>query len=231
MISMIAYHLSWDLVYLFDADMPWMLTKAAYIWQQSICWSFILISGFCWPMGHNHLKNGIKLCLLGGVISLVTSLFLPEGRILFGVLTFLGSAALLLILPEPILKKVHPVLGLVLSFSVFLALRGISSHYLGFSHLNLPLPDGIYRNYFTTWLGFPFRGFWSADYFGVLPWFFLYLSGFFLHGIYERYRPERGHTVWKERILSLLGRHSLLVYLAHQPVIYGLLVLILRIIH
>ncbi|MDE7404312.1 MAG: DUF1624 domain-containing protein, partial [Lachnospiraceae bacterium] len=53
-ISMILYHACWDLVYIFGKDWSWYRGRGAYIWQQSICWSFILLSGFCWSLGKKH---------------------------------------------------------------------------------------------------------------------------------------------------------------------------------
>ena len=46
LVSMIAYHACWDLVYLCGADWPWYGSFWAYVWQQSICWTFILLSGY-----------------------------------------------------------------------------------------------------------------------------------------------------------------------------------------
>ena len=46
LISMILYHACWDAVYLLGANWPWYGSRAAYIWQQSICWTFIMLSGF-----------------------------------------------------------------------------------------------------------------------------------------------------------------------------------------
>lgn len=58
LIEMILYHLLWDLVYLFDIHIGWYKSYRAYIWQQSICWMFILLSGFCWQLGKRHVKRG-----------------------------------------------------------------------------------------------------------------------------------------------------------------------------
>ena len=56
--SMIAYHLCWDLVYLRGLPWAWYNGFWAYIWQQSICCTFILLSGYCWrfwsPMDENR---------------------------------------------------------------------------------------------------------------------------------------------------------------------------------
>ena len=45
LISMILYHAVWDIVYIAKVDWDWFKSDGAYIWQQSICWTFILLSG------------------------------------------------------------------------------------------------------------------------------------------------------------------------------------------
>ena len=46
LISMILYHACWDLVYIFKKDFRWFEGSGAYVWQQSICWTFLFLSGF-----------------------------------------------------------------------------------------------------------------------------------------------------------------------------------------
>ena len=225
-ISMVGYHLVWDLVHIFHADLPWMYSYAAFCWQQSICWSFILISGFCRSLGHHPVKNGLRTFLLGGLIMAVTLLFMPEERILFGILTFLGSASLLMVPLETVLRKIPCLPGMLFSFLLFLMTRGIQSRYVGFSFLGVKVPDFFYRNYFTAWLGFPFKGFFSTDYFGIIPWFFLYLTGWYFYGIYSVKWREKSYGLPEEKHLSFLGRHSIWLYMLHQPIIYGILSLI-----
>ena len=58
LVSMILYHGAWDLVYLFGANWDWYRSKGAYVWQQSICWTFILLSGFCWALGGPDRDGG-----------------------------------------------------------------------------------------------------------------------------------------------------------------------------
>ena len=45
--SMAAYHLAWDLVYVYHGSLPWFTGMPGYVWQQATCWAFILLSGFC----------------------------------------------------------------------------------------------------------------------------------------------------------------------------------------
>ena len=104
MINMIAFHGMWDLVYLFGVKADWYAGTPKYIWQQFICWSFILLSGFCWKLSRNHLRRGALVFGGGAVVSLVTCLLMPENRILFGILTCLGSCVVLMIPLEKLLK-------------------------------------------------------------------------------------------------------------------------------
>ena len=76
LISMILYHASWDAVYLLGADWAWYRGPAAHLWQQSICWTFILLSGFCFPFGRKKLRRVDRdLLLLGGFYLAVAAFF------------------------------------------------------------------------------------------------------------------------------------------------------------
>lgn len=230
LISMIAYHGMWNLVYLFGVQVPWYRGTPGYLWQQSICWTFILLSGFCWSFSRNHVKRGLLVFGGGAVVTAVTCLAMPENRILFGVLTCIGSCMLLLIPVEKGAKKVPARAGLVLSFGLFFLLRNCAEGTLGFEGLVLcSLPQTVYRNYLTAYLGFPQGGFFSTDYFPLIPWFFLFVAGYFLQRLLdEKGLNEKLFAKGEIPVLNWIGRHSLIVYLLHQPVLYGLGMLIFR---
>ena len=225
MVNMIAYHAMWDLVNLFGVRASWYAGTSKYIWQQCICWTFILLSGFCWRLSRNHLRRGALVFGGGVVISLVTNLLMPASRILFGILTCIGSCVLLMIPLEKLARKIPAEIGAVISFMLFVLLRGCSEGYLGFEKwVILPLPDFLYRNLLTAYLGFPYRGFFSADYFAVLPWFFLFLGGYFLYDVLgKRNLNEKLFARVKIPLLDTIGKNSLLIYMLHQPVVYGIL--------
>ena len=230
LVSMILYHGIWDIVYLFGAQWEWFGSGLAYTWQQSICWSFLLLSGFCWHFGKTKWKRGLQVFGAGIAVSLVTVFLMPEGQIIFGVLTLIGSSMLLLIPLDKVLRHVPPVLGFVLSFIAFVITRNVNGGYLGFESWNwMALPENLYANYGTTYLGFMHQGFYSADYFSLVPWLFLYVAGYFLYGIIRKQNwlsvldvKDCLWTAW----LEWMGRHSLIIYMLHQPVIYGVLYLV-----
>ena len=224
LISMMLYHACWDLMFLFGIWMDWYIGWPGRLWQQSICWVFILLSGFCVPLGHHTLKRGAQVFAAGALVTAVTLLFMPEDRVVFGVLTFLGAAALLTVPLRSLLDRTPPRLGLAVSFLLFLLVRDVNSGFLGFAGVPvLHLPQSWYASTLTTALGFPYPGFVSSDYFSLLPWLLLFWTGYHLY----RLRPETP-ALPDIRLpgLMAMGRHSLVIYLLHQPVIYGLLALI-----
>lgn len=223
MVNMILYHAAWNLKYLFGVPCDWYGGTGKYLWQQSICWMFILLSGFCWSLSRSHLRRGLLVFGGGALVSLVTNLLMPENRILFGILTCIGSCVLLLILLEGLLKKVPAGIGAAVSFCLFLLLRNCYYGSLGFEGAVITqLPEALYRNTLTAYLGFPPASFYSTDYFPLVPWLFLYLTGYFIYRILDGLDLNgklfgRGSLP----VLSWMGRNSLLIYLLHQPVLYG----------
>lgn len=224
---MILYHFIWDLVYVKEMEIAWFHSKLAYIWQQSICCTFILLSGFCWNLGSRKLLRGSIIFLSGILVSIVTELFLPQHRILFGVLTFLGSSMLLMIPLGRMFRKISPYLGTVLNIFLFAVTKSVNDGYIGLGkNFALKLPTKWYdKGYFMTFLGFTDKNFSSSDYFSLFPWFFLFLSGYFLYrivfekGIAAPLKDcKTGNTFF-----DFLGRHSLILYLLHQPFLYLIL--------
>lgn len=180
LVSMMLYHACWDLVFLFDMNMGWYAGTPGRLWQQTICWVFILLSGFCAPFGRHMLRRGVTVFAAGALVTAVTLVFMPGGRIIFGVLTFLGTAMLLTGVLEPLLKKVMPAVGLAVSAVLFAVCYPVGSGWVGLGGWKLMLPQSLYANYFTAFFGFYPDWFYSTDYFGLLPWLFLFWAGVLL---------------------------------------------------
>ena len=88
---MMVYHAMWDLVHIFQVDIPWYRTNWGFLWQQGICWTFILLSGFCFRLGKKPLKRGLLVLAASIVISLVSIVAMPQSAILFGVFHIITS--------------------------------------------------------------------------------------------------------------------------------------------
>lgn len=223
LVNMLVYHGMYDWVYIFGHKSSWydIWAPGCHLWQQYICWSFILLSGYSFTLARRPLKNGLLVAGCAAVLTAVTVFFLPSESIWFGVLHLNAAAVLLTCLMQPLLCRCPAALGLGLCAVLFFLTNQLPEGYLGFEELRLcALPAAWYRaNLF--WLGLPdLSRFSSADYFPVLPWVFLFWCGYFLAGLW---RPRAGQAPAPLRPLALIGRHTLPVYMLHQPVLYGVL--------
>ena len=217
-LSMVAYHGMYDLVDIFGLPSAWYTGLPGYIWQQSICWTFILLSGMCWQLSRRHVKRGLLLVGCGAAITLITWLVMPSQRILYGVLNLLGLSALLLIPLDKVFRKIPAWAGLVGALLLFALTKNVSRGSLGFEGLVLcRLPRWLYATDLLAVVGFPSPSFWSTDYFPLLPWFFLFCAGYFLWSLLDKSPRAKELLRPGLRPLSFLGRHSLVIYLIHQP--------------
>ena len=222
LVSMILYHACWDMMFLFGIWMDWYAGNAGasvaaghllgiHSAVRLLCalWA-AYAAARCYRVCRRSAGNGGDAGVHAG------------RQDHFGVLTFLGSAMLLTGVLEPLLKKIPPAAGLAVSAVLFALTYHLDERWLGFGGLRLALPDAWYANYFTAFFGFLPFDFYSTDYFALLPWLFLFWAGYFLHGVVGRARMEPlRRSVCPA--LGWMGRHSLLLYLLHQPVIYGVL--------
>ena len=246
--SMILYHAVWDLVYIFGYNWKWYQTDMAFLWQQSICFTFILLSGFCFSLGKRKVRRGLVVFGAGVLISLVTELFMPQNRIRFGVLTLLGSCMLIVAMVEKIAcalckpnenddnhaDNAHranaTIWGIVVSLLLFIFTRHVNYGVLGFADVTVArLPRSLYAmGDVGNFLGFTEQTFFSTDYFSLIPWIFLFLTGYYLY----KWMKEKQWLTELPKAPSLgawwrpIGRYSLIIYLLHQPVVYGLLYLL-----
>ncbi len=215
-VNMVAYHFLFDVYILYGLLPGWREIGAVHIWQQSICWTFLLVSGLSWHLSRHRVRNGLIVNACGLAVTAVTLLATPEQAIWFGVLNLLGCSLLLATLLAPLLQRVPAVAGLIGSFFLFLLTRETARGVLSLGGVVLAeLPEGLYSGWLTI-LGLPGPGFTSSDYFPLLPWFFLYLTGWFAGRLLLR-EPPRALSL-RVGVLDWVGRHSLAIYMVHQPV-------------
>ena len=126
----------------------------------------------------------------------------------------------------PLLKKIPKISGTVAAFLIFITTRYIDEGALNFfGYRYMKLPEAWYESERLFFLGFPNKFFFSADYFPIIPWLFLFLTGYFFFGLLKD-RKEANYLYFRVPGLSFAGRNTFLVYLLHQPIIYGILLLL-----
>lgn len=225
---MVIYHAFFDLVILFGVNIPaFSSTLVRYILVPFFAGSFVFISGAACLYSHNNLKRGAICFGFGMVFTLFTYFFMPGDFIAFGILHFLGCAMMLYPLFKGICNRLSPLLGVLIGLFLFFLCYHLPDGYLGFRGIiSVSLPAFVYDLGFLFWLGFPASSFFSMDYFPILPWIFLFYSGSCFGRLLKENRAPKWFYQMHLPVLAAIGRHTFLIYLLHQPIIYGLLSII-----
>ncbi|MBL7576025.1 Uncharacterized membrane protein [Peptoniphilus asaccharolyticus DSM 20463] len=213
-ISMVLFHLMYDITLYRSVD--WYEDPIVnQVWQLSIACSFFMISGIAsnFLSREKNIKRGLILNLIGFVITLITYIFARDIMIVFGVMNGLGCSMIITGLIQNRVEKGNNLMLLSIMLLLFIGTYKISSG----KAFGLNIPSEIY-NFNLFPIGFPKPEFESSDYFGMIPWVFMYLAGFF-KGRYLKERDFYG-VYGTENILSKIGKHSLLIYLTHQLIIF-----------
>ncbi len=221
---MIFFHAFYTIGFVFGQKWGVTLVDFFYPAEPYFAGLFIIISGIASNLSHSNLERGVKLALISLAVSIVSLIVLGQkGMIQFGILHFLSAAMIFYGLTNKYLRLIPSVLGIILNILLFILTYNITSHTIGLPYLfSFTLPDSLYSTEYLFMLGFPNSKFYSSDYFPIIPWLFLFIAGAFLGMILVKRKFPK--FMFKKRIppLAFLGRHSLLVYLAHQPVIFAL---------
>ncbi len=188
---------------------------------------FVCLSGICVHFAKRPLKRALEVFCSGLLVSIVTFLVMPEMTVVFGILSFMGTAALMMIPLKKYADKLPAVPFAVLSFALFLFTFESAYGYFGYYGIKIAeVPPFFYGNLITAMLGFPPDWFFSSDYYPLIPWIFMFFFGFFLWKILSKSKGFLRILDFRIKFLELVGRKSLYIYIVHQPLILGLIMLI-----
>lgn len=207
-LGMLVFHLIYDITLLYGLITwrpPGWLTAVAEMGGGV----FILLSGLCVTLGSRPVKRGLTVFACGMLCTLVTWA-VGSLTIRFGILHCLGICMLL----WPLCRKL-PNWALTLAGLLIL----VTGWYIYRFHVTASLT-------FLYPLGILYPGFSSGDFYPLLP-----NMGWFLLGTVlgrTLYREKKSLLPGRAPFLELCGRHSLIIYLLHQPLFTGLLELLTR---
>lgn len=225
-LGMILYHTLFDVVMMFGLDYESQLMQAVNVVRDFGACCFIFLSGMCFHFGKHHLRRSLLISACGLLVTGVTYIVMPETPILFGILTFMGTAGLLMIPLSKVFSKIPPVMGAAVSFFAFLLFFGVNYAYIGYYDIVIcTLPHTLYLNLFTAFLGFPYEGFASSDYYALLPWIFMYFCGYFSWKLFSKSEKILKFLDFRIPFLEKTGKWSLWIYIGHQPVVLGIVML------
>ncbi len=224
---MIFMHLSYDIRYILRID-AFGFHEKDWFWvfiEPFFLCVFVGISGICCSFSKNNFLRGLKL--LGVALFITFATYIAtykmgiECFIIFNVLHMLAVSILVYSLIALIEEKTKASPRLM---NVLIALLGLYATQVGTQidrfegvETNLLIPFGI------TGPNTPFMG----DYMPLFPWIGVFLLG----AVVGRTCYSSKETLFKNapaivhkisKPFEFMGRHSLIIYLVHQPLVLGL---------
>lgn len=205
---MIYFHLIYDMKEIFhysgvgyESGINYYIGKAAGI-------LFIFASGVSCFLSGNNLKRALKILALALLISAATHLYNPNLGVKFGILHFLGVSIAL----SPVLMKTHPFI-LFAGGAGIIALKDYLDKFT------------VSHNYLFP-LGITGPDFISSDFYPLIPWLGVFLFGLAAGKTLYPFKQSVFSFPVRRNILTTAGRHTLWVYLLHQPVIIAVMSLL-----
>ncbi len=219
-LCMVVYHAVYDMITFLDVDIPLFYHPVMNLVRDLFVFGFVSISGAACRFSRNNLKRGAVCFGIGLGMTLVTAVVVPDQLIMFGILHCLGVCMMLYPLVRPLLDRIPAYISVPVLLLLFLATYRLMDGYLGIRPISLDLPQEWYQTSWLFWLGLPSNSFYSSDYFPLLPWLFAFLIGSY----FGRWLKEGDPPGWVRRThlrpLAFVGRHTLWVYVLHQPVLF-----------
>ncbi len=199
-ILMVLFHAVVDLTDFYSAGIDY-LEGFWYFEGKVSAILFILAAGISSTLSRNNLKRGLLVFTWGMLLTLVTYVYNPQKFIVFGILHFMGFSMVIYHFAKNIGRKTALLLSVVIIISgIFLADISVETSYL-----------------FAA--GLTSHSFCSLDYYPVLPWFGVFLMGALAGKTLYANKKSLLSSNLKPNLINFLGRHSLIIYLIHQPII------------
>ena len=224
-VLMVAYHFSFDLAYYgrlhadFNHDLLWLTARAAIV---SMFLALVGLSLALSAAQHRGLRHFVsrqfRIGLCAAAVSAGSYVMFPRSFIFFGILHFIFVASLI---GAAMLRSSVPA-------AVF-AVLGVLALVLGLQ-VSTPLFDAAP----LQWMGFMTHKPVTEDYVPLFPWIGVVLLGIaaanWLPAAWTT--PRAGQSLKAagglgriEAGCAWMGRHSLLIYMLHQPLMLGVLYL------
>lgn len=252
-ILMVAYHCGFNLVVRGMIPEWLLVNPLLSVLQPFFAGLFIILAGISSRFSRSNVKRGLMVLGAAALVTIVSLFMLPAPwlavKCAFGYVPSgeeIGNLILSGKLPlHPTLESITSGMTDPAKLGTYILscydhpselvgqpiLIGIL-HFMAAAILIFALLEKLGLTLYVTLLAafiFPFLGItefpaiYSADYFPLFPWFYLFVLGTYIGiPIKERRFPEWFYNV-KIPVLPAVGRHTLIIYLAHQPILYGIL--------
>ncbi len=226
-ICMVFFHAFFTMAFMFGWDLGQVLFDFFMPAEPFFAALFVIISGISSRLSRSNALRGARLAVIASLLTLVTVLLdellgMSGSSIYFGILHLLSAGMLFYAATEKYINKIPVPVTVCICAVLFAVTYNMSNGYIGIGSLSVTLPEELSRQ---TAL-YPFftnsRDFSSSDYFSIFPWLFMFVIGTAVGRYFGEGKIPKFFYPSHFKPLSFCGRHSLVIYLAHQPIIYGI---------
>jgi len=217
LIGMAAYHLSWDLAYFGLIAPAFPTTPAMRLFSHAVAATFLALVGVSLVLAHPHefhrrafQRRFARIAGAAALVTLGSGLLSPPNAITFGILHCIAVASLLAApLLQARLAVVFALAAVVFAAPFLFADAAFNPAPVLWLGLGTVLPDTLDWRPLMPWSGFVFLGLGLTR----LAWRPLTASSL------SRWRPKARFAL----AVDWMGRHSLPIYLIHQPILFAIL--------
>lgn len=225
---MFIYHFSYDLDYFnflqlnFATDPFWLNFRTLIVTLFLIVMGISLyLSSYRELNKQRFLKRLLLLVIYSVVVSISSWVMFPAAMIFFGILHFIALASVLGLLFVRLGRHHSGILNLLTGILLIVAAQFIEH----------PFFNQPYLRWFGLMTTLPI----AVDYVPLLPWFGVVLIGLYIGQLLSQQSPGSFFSSWQSnnftsKVLALGGRHSLHIYMLHQPLFLGILYIIRQLI-
>ena len=210
-IYVVFYHAVFNLSAVSGRAQRLLLSRGMNISQIILVGMLILISGICTHLTRSNLKRGLKTLAAAMLVTAVTAIAAPSMMIIFGILHFFAAAMLLYAAAEKLLAKIPSYIGIPLFTLLWILTYKMHAY-------GPKMPKSL----LLFILGFK-TGHVSGDYYPLIPHLFLFLVGTFVGRAFKSGKIPKAFCKNVIPPLAFVGRHTLLIYLVHQPILYAII--------
>ena len=207
LILMIYFHIVFDMKDIFDYNVIYSSGINYYLGKISAI-LFMLLSGVSCYLSRSNIRRGVKVLGIAMIITVATHLYSPELGVKFGILHFLGVCMLI----APLFQKLNRYMLLVLGTGSIILGNYFSGTTVSHDYLFV---FGIYSEKFV-----------SSDYYPLFPWIGIFMYGMAVGQIFYSNRKSIFNFTMGGNFISKAGRHTLVCYVLHQPLILLILTLV-----
>lgn len=220
-VSMVLFHLTYDLVFLKGMRLAFFDPPYRDIWRASISWAFLLIAGIMCSFSRNNFRRSAKYGVVALLIFAATTIAAVDTPINFGIIFCMaGSTFVAALLQKAGVFGTHDIAHSIVLAILFVLTLHLQLGWVGIGGLRVAVPAQLYATPWLSWLGLPGPTFASGDYYPLLPYTLLYLAGAHMASSVQ---ARGGFPSWCYdkgcKPLELVGKYALPIYILHQPLI------------